>query len=206
MRGSRRIRSNQSESVERRAERAQMFANIGELSSARQALEGSALAPGNLATLRSLTNPARRPARPREPMPQSVADHRATEAFPLDSEGFLRNLRVSKKGAAGGLSGMTVEHLRPLLERPADAELLCSLGLELAEASTPASGVNVLRRGRITTLQKPDGGVRVIRRLVARTFAQQLASAVEEATTPFQCALSTRAGCECVAHACSAGP
>ena len=32
---------------------------------------------------------------------------------------------------------MTVEHLRPLLERPNDAELLCSLAQELAEASTP---------------------------------------------------------------------
>ena len=39
MRGSRRIRSNLSESVERRAERAQMLASLGELSSARQALE-----------------------------------------------------------------------------------------------------------------------------------------------------------------------
>ena len=210
VRGSRRIRSNFSESVERRAERDQQLANLGELSSARLALEGSALAPGNLATLRSLTNPARRPARPREPMPQSVADHLATGVFSLDSEGFLQNLRVSKKGAAGGLSGMTVEHLRPLLERPADAELLCSLGQELAEASTPSSMVDVLRRGRITTLQKPDGGVRgivvgeVFRRLVARTMAQQLSSAVEEATAPFQYALSTRAGCECIAHAVQA--
>ena len=68
-----------------------------------------------------------------------VADHRATEAFFLDSEGFLRNLRVSKKGAAGGLSCLTVEHLRPLLERPVDAKLLCSLGQELAEASTLSS-------------------------------------------------------------------
>ena len=54
---------------------------------------------------------------------------------------------------------MTVEHLRPFLERPADAELFCSLGQELAEASTPSSVVNVLRRRRITALQKPDGGV-----------------------------------------------
>ena len=71
-----------------RAERAQQLANLGELSSARLALEGSALAPGNLATLRSLTN-ARRPARQREPMPQSVTDHLATGVFSsIDSEGF----------------------------------------------------------------------------------------------------------------------
>ena len=85
-------------------------------------------------------------------------DHRATGAFPLDSERFLRNVRVPKKEAAGGLSGMTVEHLRPLLERSADSE--SSLGQELAEASNLASVVNVLRRGRITALQKLDGGVR----------------------------------------------
>ena len=41
----------------------------------------------------------------------------------------------------------------------------------------------------------------VIRRLVARTMARQLLEAVLAATAPFQHALSTRAGCECVAHA-----
>ena len=40
----------------------------------------------------------------------------------------------------------------------------------------------------------------VIRWLTARTIAQQLGKVVEAATAPFQCALSTRAGCECVAH------
>ena len=209
-RGSRRIRQNQVDSVERRAERAQALAQLGELSSARQALEGSCVAPGNLATLRSLTNPSRRPARPRDPLPDSVVEHRATSTFALDAERFLSNLRCSKKGAAGGWSGMTCEHLRPLLERPSDSELLCNLAQELAEASTPASVVDMHRRGRITALQKPNGGVRgitvgeVFRRLVARTIAQQLAPAVQEATAPFQYALTTRSGCECVAHAVQA--
>ena len=60
--------------------------------------------------------------------------------------------------------------------------------------------------GRMTALRKGDGGVRgivvgdVIRRLVARTISQQLSKTVEAATAPFQYALSTRAGCECVAH------
>ena len=55
-------------------------------------------------------------------------------------------------------------------------------------------------------LQKPLGGVRgivvgdVVRRLVARTMAQQLSKAVEAATAPHQYAMSTRAGTECVAH------
>ena len=61
-------------------------------------------------------------------------------------------------------------------------------------------------RGRLTALKKPDGGVRgivvsdVLRRLVARTIAKQYAEAAEKATAPFQYALRTRAGCECVAH------
>ena len=40
----------------------------------------------------------------------------------------------------------------------------------------------------------------VVRMLVARTLAQQFGPQVEAATHPFQYALSTRAGTECVAH------
>ena len=40
--------------------------------------------------------------------------------------------------------------------------------------------------------------------LTARTMAQQLGPTIETATTPFQYALSTRAGCECVSHALQA--
>ena len=42
-----------------------MLVQLGELSSARQALEGVAFAPGNRATLNELTNVVRRPAVPR---------------------------------------------------------------------------------------------------------------------------------------------
>ena len=38
-----------------------------------------------------------------------------------------------------------------------------------------------------------------MRRLVARTIAQQYSEAVLQATSPFQFALSTRAGVDCVA-------
>ena len=44
----------------------------------------------------------------------------------------------------------------------------------------------------------------IIRRLVSRTMAQQIRKKVEKATTPFQYALSTRAGCECIARAIQA--
>ena len=51
------------------------------------------------------------------------------------------------------------------------------------------------------------GGVRgivcgdIVRRLVARSVAQQIAPAVQEATSPFQYVLTTKVGGECVAHA-----
>ena len=60
----------------------------------------------------------------------------------------------------------------------------------------------MFRLGRVTALQKPGGGVRgivvgdVLRRVLARTIAK----AVEKATAPFQFALKTRAGSECVSH------
>ena len=65
----------------------------------------------------------------------------------------------------------------------------------------------MVRLGRLTALSKPDGGVRgivagdVVRRLVARTMSQQLSPGVERATRPHQYAMTTKAGCECIAHA-----
>ena len=55
-------------------------------------------------------------------------------------------------------------------------------------------------------LAKPGGGVReivvgdIFRRLVARTMVKQVAKKAEKATAPFQHVLSTKAGCEGVAH------
>ena len=70
--------------------------------------------------------------------------------------------------------------------------------------------MQAIRLGRLTALRKTGGGVRgivagdVIRRLTSRTMAQQLGEVVKRATSPFQYALSTRAGCECIAHALQA--
>ena len=75
---------------------------------------------------------------------------------------------------------MTVE--RSLLDSVTDQQWLCKLAL--------AGGSHHTHR---------DRGHRGIG-LFARTMAQQLAPQVESATAPFQYALSTRAGSECVAH------
>ena len=102
---------------------------------------------------------------------------------------------------------MTNEHLRPLLDNSRVMHTFFRVAEMLAQGDVPPRIGAVLRRGRLTAFQKPGGGVRgivagdVIRGLVARTIAQQLGKVVESATAPFQYALSTRAGCECIAHA-----
>ena len=120
----------------RRAERAHVSATMGELSSARFALEGEAVAPGDQATLGSLRDRRRRPE-PREPIPQEILDHRPRAPFSL--------------GWSGGIRGIVVGE--------------------------------------------------ILRRLVARTMAQSLGSALKTATAPHQYALISRSGCESIAHA-----
>ena len=72
--------------------------------------------------------------------------------------------------------------------------------------ASPETILEAILLGRMTALSKPDGGPRNCRwRCLAeirgaRTIAKQVIEKVEAATAPFQYALSTKAGCECVAH------
>ena len=134
----------------------------GELSAGRQALEGESVAPGTLRTLRALTDPERRPEVPREPLLPEFSHHVPRARVVLDSELCTTNLRKSRRGAAGGPSGMTAEHLKGLLESEDDSLLLVDLANSLAQPDVPSDIVHALRLGRITALQKPDTGVRGI--------------------------------------------
>ena len=101
-----------------RAARAMTLTQMGELSAARQALEGAPVAPGTMST--KLTNPEKRPL-PRAPLSPEVAEARPVEAFELDSIEFLTCLRKARRGAAAGPSGMTSDHLFPVLENEGDS-------------------------------------------------------------------------------------
>ena len=76
----------------------------------------------------------------------------------------------------------------------------------LARGDVPPEVADALVAARLAALQKPDGGVRGIatgtslRRLVARTLARRFEGEIESACTPFQFALSTRAGTDSVAY------
>ena len=123
-----------SDSVERRTERAFCLAQLGEPSSARQVLEGDAVAPGNDRNLRALQGPTRRPLEAREPLPVDLQLHQAEIPFSLEQGRWLRNLRVSRRGGAGGRPGMTADHLRPLLKSVDNSELLFRFCEGLARA------------------------------------------------------------------------
>ena len=102
-------RRNQDGDLERRTERAHRLVQLGELSSARQALEGSDLAPGNRNTLEALQA---RPGLPRDPLPDDIVGHMPARAFELNEARFGQNLRSSRRGAASGPSGLIAETQR----------------------------------------------------------------------------------------------
>ena len=121
--------------IEFRAARAEALVQVGELSSAREALEGAELAPGNRATLAALRNPDRRPPTLRDPLPPELVNFQPTTLFELDENRFLKNLRSSRRGAAAGPSGTTNEHLRPILDDARGRKLLFAVGEQLARAA-----------------------------------------------------------------------
>ena len=85
--------------------RAESLVHIGDLSSARQALEGADLAKGDHRTRALLTDVNRRPNRLRDPLPDELTAYEPVARFELDEHMLARNLRTSRQGAAGGPSG-----------------------------------------------------------------------------------------------------
>ena len=82
--------------------------------------------------------------------------HTPRVPFALDSHKFLKNVRSAKRGAAAGPSGMTVEHLRPLLDPVKDQQLLCKLAQQVAVAGFTPTVVEAIRMGRMTALRKTN--------------------------------------------------
>ena len=93
------------DSVEKRARRASHMVQLGELSAGRQALEGACLAPGDQKTLEALKDPDRRPALPRNSVPDDIAQFAPAEEFSLAQDLFLANVRSARRGAAPGCRG-----------------------------------------------------------------------------------------------------
>ena len=144
----RRRRRHSSDDLAKRAERAVTLVKMGEVSRARQALEGAQLAPGTLDTLRALTDPRKRPPVPREVLSRRIQQFQPREQFVLDAEKFLMVLRTAKRGAAGGPSSMTADHLFPVLESEVDSGWLVEVAQILAVGEVPLEISKVIGLGR----------------------------------------------------------
>ena len=75
----------------------------GELSSARQALESTGVAPGDQNTLNALRSPEWRLRAPRAPLPPDLRAMVPDGKFELDEECFCRNLRSARRGTRQAL-------------------------------------------------------------------------------------------------------
>ena len=67
--------------------------------------------------------------------------------FQLDEKLFGQNLRSSKRGVAGGPSGKTSDHLRPLLSDLRGMKLLFQLSENLSRGYVPSMVVDMVRAG-----------------------------------------------------------
>ena len=124
----------------------------------------------------------------------------------LDKQIFLKSLQSARRGSSPGPGGWTYEHLKILMDEMDVFDLVFEAASSVAQGRVPADIQGPLMSARLTALSKDDGGVRGIatgctfRRLVARSLARQFAEDFEKECAPFQYALSTRAGTDCVGH------
>ena len=168
----RRRRRTQQDTPQRRADRAEAMVQLGELSARRQALEAAPIAPGNMRTSSALTDIEPSPLRPRAPIPAEIL-FMSLSRFWSWTKISSSSLKSARKGAAGGPSGMLSE----CVSSRDHSSVACGEINSIVEAICD-----------------------IIRRLVARTISRQIGPSIETATAPFQYALSTRAGTECVCH------
>ena len=202
--------------AEARARRATHLAHLGELSAARQALLADPLAPPTQGTFEALSNAERRPPEPYTPVDPDLAAWDPPVPVVLNRVALLANLRRARKGAAPGPSGLTAEMLRVVLDDADASQSFSDVASQLACARVPNDIVPALGLGRVVALSKPNGGTRglvigdFLRRLVARTLAQQYAAPLAEACHPHQYALGSRVGAEALIHEvqarCAADP
>ena len=189
---------------ETRAKTACQRVRMGEVSRARQCLTGAALAPGTTETLAELQN--KRPQEVLRPVPEEVLNCTPEQPVKLDRQKFFESLKSAPRGSSPGPGACTYEHLRILLDDVVTTELLFEACTSLSQAMLPSEISAALMSARLTAFTKPDGGVRgiatgcTLRRLVARTLAKQFMKEFEQECAPFQFALSTRAGTDCVGH------
>lgn len=177
----------------------------GRASRARQGLTASPLAPGTAATLAELRDPEKRPPALERALSDEAARAVPPQEYVLDRELFAATVRSAPRGKAPGRSGWRFEHFRLLLWQEVALRRLEDAAQLLGRGAVPAAIAEGLALGSLTALKPRPGKIRgivagdALRRLVAKTIAQQYSAQIMAATNPYQFALSTRAGTDAVA-------
>ena len=110
----------------------------GELSAARQVLNSAGLAPGTAETLTELQDPERRPREMHFPLSDDVVNFRNASPLKLNRRILISNMRKARRGVAPGPSGITAEHIRPILESEEDTRLFVHMCNHLANVQVPS--------------------------------------------------------------------
>ena len=175
---------------------------LGEVSRARQCLTGASVAQGNEESFRAMQD-----RRPQEVVKEIPADVLNFQPVVLDRSIFLKSPQTARRGSSSpGPGGYTYEHFKALMDDTAGFALFFEAASSFAQAKFPTVIAIPLLSARLTALVKEDGGVRgiatgcTLRRLVARSLARQFSKDFEEECAPFQYAVSTPAGTDCVGH------
>ena len=109
---------------------AERLVQLGEISAGRQAFWKS----GNT---QSFDRSRPETASPREPIPEAFLTVRPGIPFELDVDRFMSNIRVARRGAAPGPSGLTAEHLLLVFESDAAVGALFQVADLLAKGFIP---------------------------------------------------------------------
>ncbi|KAJ8727191.1 hypothetical protein PYW08_015588 [Mythimna loreyi] len=148
------------------------------------------------------------PDPPDRPIPDS-------QIFPILAPQLLAAVSSFRSGSAGGLDGLTPQHLKDLLSSGAgDAgesllkELLALVTLMLSGGVNDAV-VDVLYGANLCALRKRDGGIRPIavgctyRRMAAKICCRLYGESLTKKFQPLQLGFGSRGGCEAAVHALS---
>ena len=181
------------------ARRATHLAHLDKLSAARQALSADPLAPPKTRSRHYPMLTGAPPPQPYTPLHPDLAAWeppvplRSLPTFAVRTKELPQDSLATRRKYA--------EIVRAVLYDAEASQTLLSPPSLPVPASLPALGLR-----RVVALRKPNGGTRglmigdFLRRLVARTLAQQFAGPIAEACHPHQYPLGSRVGAEALIH------
>ena len=189
----RRRRARGGDDINKTVDRAEALVHLGELSSARQALEGAELVPGSQQTSDILRDQSKRRRETRVPTSPELVHHSpsiqsgrvSVSQFEIcEKRGCWRPVRDDRRAP-------------PTIARPHEG---CKNVFPGASKCARHSQVGLVHSPPETRWWRQRHRGRGRREKVGGKD-NVATEAVQGATAPFQYALATRAGCECVAHA-----